>query len=89
MGVLAVPHIGDAAAEGAPPASSELGYTPPSYCGFLAAEIHITPMNREGKTHGSWGSADRPRSVDPVAIHPVAFCITSTLGIACEQSLYS
>jgi len=25
MGVLTVPHIGDAAAEGVPPASSELG----------------------------------------------------------------
>ena len=38
--------------------------------------------------HGSWGSADRPRSVDPVAIPPLAFCGTSTLGIACEQCLY-
>jgi len=84
-----VPHIGDATAERAPPASSELGYTPPSYRGFIGADLHITPMDREGKTHGSWGSADGPRSVDPVAIPPLAFCGTRTLGTACEQSLYS
>ena len=47
MGVLAVPHIGDAAAEGAPPASSELGYTPPSYRGFIGADLHITPWTGE------------------------------------------
>jgi len=39
--------------------------------------------------HGGWASADGPRSVNPVAIPPLAFCGTSTLGIACEQSLYS
>jgi len=31
----------------------------------------------------------RSGSVDPVAIPPLAFCGISTLGIACEQSLYS
>jgi len=43
MGVLAVPHISDAAAKGAPPASSELGYTPTSYRRFIEADLHITP----------------------------------------------
>ena len=71
-GVLAVPHIGDAG-KGVPPASSELGYTPPSYRGFIGADLHINPVDREGKTDGSWGSADGPRSVDPVAIPPLAF----------------
>jgi len=89
MGVLAVPHIGDAAAEEASPASSELGYTPPSYRGFIRADLHITHVDREGKTHGSWVSADGPRPVDPVAIPPLAFYGTRTLGTACKQSLYS
>jgi len=49
MGVLAVPHIGDAAVEGAPPASSEFGYTPPSYRGFIGVDLHITPWTGRGR----------------------------------------
>jgi len=50
--------IGDAAAEGAPPASCERGYAPdtaggqatkplPRVVGLLAADLHITPEDGE------------------------------------------
>jgi len=55
----------------------------PRIVGLLGADLHITPV--DGKMHGSWGTADGPQSVDPVAIPPLAFCGTSTLGIACKQ----
>jgi len=57
----------------------ESGYrAPPSCRGFIGGRSTYHPCGR-GKTRGGWGSADGPRSVDPVAILPLAFCGISML----------